>query len=409
VTLRLLAAKFATLLVVPLLVGVSLSFARPGRVEAIAFPVNEPGAANAPYAVALLVNLDAGVFDPQLFCSGALIAPDLVLTAAHCAVDFDSANLHIGTGSENIHEVSLHPVVGMLVHPGYVPAETSGFNPLANDIALLRLGVPVTDVAAIRLAPAKDAPVRGARSNLRTLGWGVGAGGTHRGWLGRSPQRDITFIAQSPYADLDTDTQLLARGRRGSVPCVGDSGGPLVGNRPGKTVPFLVGLVSYGSETCDPRMPVVYTRVAGQRSWIEEATRALRSRTATNKLTYRSNDRSRKGPEGTRVLTGELGAGQDQLTVVLSDADLGAHEEPDLIVRVADGPDSGDAHVPVRRHAGPCRTGYGREHVDGTRRWWMNLDPSCLGLRGRATDVISEIVRDGLVLDEIHFTRVRIP
>jgi secreted trypsin-like serine protease len=244
--------------------------------QAIVSPVNPPGGAGAPYAVSVLANLDSDISEPQPFCSGALIAPDLVLTAAHCAAEFDSANLYVGAGSENLYKNILHPVVDLVIHPGYDSSQEPSFNPLANDIALLRLGTPVKGIAPIRLAPIKDAPLRGPRSNLRVFGWGIDASGASSGWLGRAPQTDITNTSASPYADLDTEKQLLVRARRGALPCVGDSGGPLVGNRPGKKVLFLLGLVSYGSEECDPRMPVVYTRIAGQRAWIAEATRTLR-------------------------------------------------------------------------------------------------------------------------------------
>lgn len=256
--------------------------------SAIVSPVNEPGKANAPYAVVVLANLDAGVYDPQPFCSGALIAPDLVLTAAHCAYDFESASLFVGAGSENLRNVRLHPVADMVLHPEYNPPAGPSLNPLANDIALLRLATPVKGASVVRLAPSKDGPLRGPRSNLRAYGWGIGADGTASGWLGRAAQADITASTPSPYAELDTARQLLARSRRGSIPCVGDSGGPLVGNRPGKKTPVLVGLVSYGSEECEPRMPIVYTRIAGQRAWIERATQTLRGRTPKTRAADRS-------------------------------------------------------------------------------------------------------------------------
>lgn len=240
--------------------------------------MNEPGAANAPYAVGVLVNPDPATYLPELFCSGALIAPDLVLTAGHCAAGFEAASLSVAVGSEHILDAVAYPVVGVLVHPGYEPGEGFVLNPLANDIALLRLGEPVTGVAPIKLAPVNDAPVRGQRSQLRVFGWGIDETGTSSGWLGRAPKVDVTNKRSSPYAGLDKNLQLLARPKGRSNPCVGDSGGPLVGNRPGKNVPFLVGLVSYGSDVCGTTMPVVYTRIAGYRPWIAEAIRTLRNR-----------------------------------------------------------------------------------------------------------------------------------
>jgi len=377
--------------------------------SAIIAPVNEPGGAGAPYAVVVMANLDAGVYDPQPFCTGALIAPDLVLTAGHCAHDFESASLFVGAGSENLLEAVTYPVADHVVHPEYNPPNGPTLHPFANDIAILRLAVPVEDVATIRLAPVTDTPMRNAKSNLRVFGWGLGADGSESEWLGRAVQRDVTTTTPSPYAELDTTRQLLVRARRGSSPCVGDSGGPLVGNRPGKKVPFLVGLVSYGSEECDPRMPIVYTRIAGQRTWIERGIQALRGRATKTSLIYRSVDRSWNAPEGTRVLTGELTVSRERLRVTLTDADLGANRDPQLILRI---PSNGlSIRDGVLRGAptSACGTRHGMSRVDGVRSWWLETATTCLGLGTGGDDVLAELVRDGVVLDEIHFTRVRLP
>lgn len=374
----------------------------------IVSPVNEPGGANAPYAVVIMANPDAGVYDPQPFCSGALIAPDLVLTAGHCAHDFNGADLYVGAGSEHLRETALHPVVDLLVHPWYNPTDGPGRDPLANDIALLRLANPVPGVKPVRLAPVDDSRLRGPGSNLRVHGWGIGSDGETSGWLGRAPQRDVTATTPSPYAELDTRRQLLTRARRGSVPCVGDSGGPLVGNRPGTATAVLVGLVSYGSEGCDPRMPVVYTRIAGQRAWIGDAVRTLRGRTSKVRLSYRSSDRSWDAPDGTRVLVGELVVTRERVRVVLSAPDLGETLESRLVVRV---PSSGAIVRSGDPDAvgGACRAEQGTSRGAGGHSWWVGVAPSCLGLSGAGADVIAELVRDGTVLDEVHFVRVRVP
>lgn len=380
---------------------------------AITFPVNEPGSANAPYAVAILVNVDASVFEPQLFCSGALVAPDLVVTAGHCVVDFPSSSLSVSVGSENVFDGDLHQVVDRVVHPGYEPGEGFVTDPLANDIALLRLDTPVAAVPPIRLAPVNDAPLRGPRSQLRVFGWGIDADGDASGWLGRAPLVDVTGKRNSPYAELDRNRQILARPRGAANPCVGDSGGPLVGNRPGKKVPFLVGLVSYGSDVCGDTMPVVYTRVAGYRAWLDEAAALLRSRAGAAKLRYTAADRRAVPLDGEPVVEAELTVTYERLHLTVTDVERGRTVLPDVVLVIDDErivTAQGVRDADGTRIRG-CEKTYSRSVANEKIVWRLAFNVACIDERDGPLPMRAELRRgdDGSILEQVLFARVDVP
>lgn len=83
------------------------------------------------------------------FCSGALIAEDMVLTAAHCLYDKDTGNLHdIGdiqflAGWRNGRAEAYRTASKAVVHPRYVYKDGGNSDKVGFDLALIQLDMPI--------------------------------------------------------------------------------------------------------------------------------------------------------------------------------------------------------------------------------------------------------------------------
>ncbi|KAI5641207.1 trypsin domain-containing protein [Phthorimaea operculella] len=222
-----------------------------------------------PFMAAILMN-------NELWCGGAIIDKDRVLTAAHCLqLQYNNRffreyvkMLTVRVGSTNATDGGeVLRVVEITFHPNYKPS-TLEFN-----VAVLKLhkNLSIGSEAPIQDIEYAKKNFLSTDNNILFLGWGsvLGGGGTGGTVLLQKVELPVYEFGdcQNIYGrELVTHTNFCAGfiSKRKNV-CNHDAGGPaVIGSQ-------LVGVLSFSAKRCDNLdHPAVFTSVGSVAPWLDE-------------------------------------------------------------------------------------------------------------------------------------------
>eukprot|EP00814_Leptocylindrus_danicus_P016867 CAMPEP_0116038900 /NCGR_PEP_ID=MMETSP0321-20121206/23157_1 /TAXON_ID=163516 /ORGANISM="Leptocylindrus danicus var. danicus, Strain B650" /LENGTH=364 /DNA_ID=CAMNT_0003517849 /DNA_START=157 /DNA_END=1252 /DNA_ORIENTATION=+ len=198
--------------------------------------------------------------DGYLFrCAGTLVAPDVILTAAHCKIENEKEAFAIFLGEYDVtdpfDQEPAYSVIDVAIHPKF-DYDTQNY-----DYMLLRLnreakGYPFMSLDdgsygnSAKLLMGKD---------LTVMGWGAIKGEYDKCVAGDHLASIRYGDLRRQYGDLAYDAVLCALGSY-TDSCQGDSGGPLI-YKSNKDGDVQIGIVSKGAGCARPDVPGVYANV----------------------------------------------------------------------------------------------------------------------------------------------------
>ena len=210
-----------------------------------------------------------------------LVAPDIIITAAHCSESFGEVQLGRHNKRDPSETYESLVVEQIITSPHYYRNKLQDVDPY--DIAVVKVyGQSNATLAKIN----RDGRLLQKDQDLRVVGWGVtglvNGKAVYSSVLRETnvqyiPNEDCRQVVgfyngyEKRYEEEVIDVTLCAANFEDMTDsCQGDSGGPLLVLGEDTDDDLLVGITSAGFGCADPILPAFYARVSKAYDWIDE-------------------------------------------------------------------------------------------------------------------------------------------